>query len=545
MSTAQGPATSELEQAGATPEFGEHTPLAEKLLAVAIRAQNFTGSTGVAIALTEGQEMVCRASWGTSAPDVGAQLSVERGFTGLCVRTGHPLRCDDALSDPRVDPEACRALGISAIAVAPVRRGVKVVGVIAAFSDTPNAFTDKHLLILTTLSEVIVELLGESQPLPPADQTAEWPALVTMADEVAEPLSPLDAPLAEPGSLAAAPQEPTPMPWSAAAKTAPVVSPLPVTPPPKAQATPQDSGAELFEVRRQKDGPPPKPLESSAPQPSKAVAPSSTRLVPLGQPARGTEPLPGLIFSGYETAERGRRRWLLLAVVGAILALIAVAAWRWHTARRSGMSKAIPTASTQTQAAPAPPSMLAPASAESQLVEAKHSALISPAKAPLPSKSAAALETADVTVRSGPQPVVEAEEPTRRPTAKGTQLPETQAPQLALASSDLPTVLAKPAIGVVGAPVSRMVPAQLVTRVPPAYPEAARHLQLTGKVVLKATITKTGSVGNVEWVSGNEIFRNNALSAVKQWRYKPAMLNGQPTESDLQIILQFNRPSSQ
>lgn len=182
MGPAHGPATSELEQARTAPEFGAHTPLTEKLLAVAIRAQNFTGSSGVAIALNEGQDMVCRASWGTSAPDVGAKLSTEHSFTGLCVRTGEPLRCDDAQSDPRVDPEACRALGISAIAVAPVRRGLKVVGVIAAFSDTPNAFTDKHLLILTTLSEVIVELLDGSQPAPSASQAVTPPAPATVVD---------------------------------------------------------------------------------------------------------------------------------------------------------------------------------------------------------------------------------------------------------------------------------------------------------------------------------------------------------------------------
>ncbi len=173
MGSAQGSVTAELEQARSAPEFGAHTPLAEKLLAVAIRAQNFTGSSGVAIALAEGQEMVCRANWGTSAPEVGAKLSNENSFTGLCVRRGEPLRCDDAQTDPRVDHEACRALGLSAIAVAPIRRGLKVIGVIAAFSDTPHAFTDKHLLILTTLSEVIVELLDDPQPVRPLPQTVD------------------------------------------------------------------------------------------------------------------------------------------------------------------------------------------------------------------------------------------------------------------------------------------------------------------------------------------------------------------------------------
>ena len=88
MGSAQGQVPSGVEQARTALEFGAHTPLSEKLLAVAIRAQNFTGSTGVAIALAEGDQMVCRANWGTSAPEVGATLSLENSFTGLCVRTG-------------------------------------------------------------------------------------------------------------------------------------------------------------------------------------------------------------------------------------------------------------------------------------------------------------------------------------------------------------------------------------------------------------------------------------------------------------------------
>ena len=70
-------------------------------------------------------------------------------------------------------------------------------------------------------------------------------------------------------------------------------------------------------------------------------------------------------------------------------------------------------------------------------------------------------------------------------------------------------------------------------------------MNISGKVVLKATITKTGSVGNLEWVSGNEMFRPGALAAVKQWRYKPATLNGQSVESELQIVLQFKPQTGQ
>lgn len=565
MGTAQGPVTSELEQAGTAPEFGAHTPLAEKLLAVAIRAQNFTGSSGVAIALTEGQEMVCRASWGTSAPDVGAKLSIEHSFTGLCVRTGEPLRCDDAQSDPRVDPEACRALGISAIAVAPVRRGLKVVGVIAAFSDTPNAFTDKHLLILVTLSEVIVELVDESQAAPPPAQAADWPAIATV---VPEPASPLDQAVPAPASGASAvvfKEEPrVAATSSAAARTDPAVPQPPlrsVAAPSRAPARPtaHDSAADLFEVpRKEQIEVRPASLDRGpALQAAKTGTPSSVRLVPLKPPAAAPDFGPELTFSGYETEPSGHRRWLLAAAILAIFAVIVLAGWRLYVARSAGTAKPAPAVATQPQAAPAPQAVPAPQPAQAQemkpsesaMAAGKHSPSNSAAIAPSPSKAAATSETPDdVTIRRAPQPVVEADEPVRRPTASGKSraLPasETQAPQLALPSPDLPAVLAQPSPTVVTAPVSRMVAAQLVTRVPPAYPEAARRLQMAGKVVLKATITKAGSVGNVEWVSGNELFRNSALAAVKQWRYKPASLNGQPVDSDLQIVLQFSRPTS-
>jgi putative methionine-R-sulfoxide reductase with GAF domain len=221
MGSAQGQVPSEVEQARTAPEFGPHTPLSERLLAVAIRAQNFTGSTGVAIALAEGDQMVCRANWGTSAPEVGATLSRENSFTGLCVRTGEPLRCDDAKSDPRVDPEACQALEISAIAAAPVHRGLKVIGVIAAFSDTSNAFTDKHLLILTMLADVVVELLDDPHPVQPLPRAVEAPApdLARAAGIVQASVAPLvdkasltiTTMLQEPAALTPTPT-PTPVP---------------------------------------------------------------------------------------------------------------------------------------------------------------------------------------------------------------------------------------------------------------------------------------------------------------------------------------------
>ena len=76
------------------------------------RAQYITGASGAAIALREGSEMVCRASAGPSAPELGSELQMNSGLTGESVRTRQILRCDDAEKDFRVNRESCQALGI-------------------------------------------------------------------------------------------------------------------------------------------------------------------------------------------------------------------------------------------------------------------------------------------------------------------------------------------------------------------------------------------------------------------------------------------------
>jgi TonB family protein len=598
MGPAQGQVSSELEQARAAPEFGAHTPLSEKLLAVAIRAQNFTGSTGVAIALTEGDEIVCRANWGTSAPEVGAKLSLENSFTGLCMRTGEPLRCNDAQSDPRVDPEACQALGISAIAAAPVRRGLKVVGVIAAFSDTPNAFTDKHLLILTTLADVVVELLDDPHPVQPMPQAAETEvpemagaasvvqasvakgdqasASTTVAEESTAPPAPED-PVVAFMSLPAVTASDPPVgatPFAAATsmgapKAPSVAASEPADSSQAGPAAPQRSSMDRFQAPTSKEEVLPAAMDPGPVQrQGKAgdTAPPRLTLVKPSQasPAAVPDFIADLKLSEVEADADTLPRWLLPAAILAIFAILAFAAWRVHAARSA--SKAPPVAT-----APAPPVAAAQATQPGQeeqqnapsAGETQHSPFSTPqiaetvpapakavpaaAKATPPAAKAAppADEPGDVTVRKGPQPVVEIPGPVRHPPApsasRKAQVAEAQAPQLALAAPDLPPALAQPTGTDVVGPASRFVPARLIHRIEPVYPQAARRLQLSGRVVVKATVTKKGTVADVQWESGSEIFRDSVVAAVKQWRYQPASLDSQPVESDLEIVLHFNR----
>jgi len=122
---------------------------------LAERAQYITGASGAAIALREGEELICRARAGPSAPEVGAQLQVSSGLTGESVRTREILRCNDARTDPRVNRENCQALGIASVMVMPLLREQKVTGVFELLSDRTHAFEERDVVALQRLGEMI------------------------------------------------------------------------------------------------------------------------------------------------------------------------------------------------------------------------------------------------------------------------------------------------------------------------------------------------------------------------------------------------------
>jgi periplasmic protein TonB len=82
--------------------------------------------------------------------------------------------------------------------------------------------------------------------------------------------------------------------------------------------------------------------------------------------------------------------------------------------------------------------------------------------------------------------------------------------------------------------------AALVRKVDPIYPPIAKTAHISGTVVLHAIIGKDGSVKDLEYVSGPPLLMKSALDAIKQWRYKPTMLNGEPVEVDTTISVVFS-----
>jgi len=122
---------------------------------LAERAQYITGASGAAIALRDGETMICCASAGPSAPELGAHLQIDTGLSAESVRTKQTLRCDDAANDPRVNRESCVTFGIASVVVMPLVRGEEVYGVFELLSGKPRAFEERDLVALQRLAEMI------------------------------------------------------------------------------------------------------------------------------------------------------------------------------------------------------------------------------------------------------------------------------------------------------------------------------------------------------------------------------------------------------
>ena len=82
----------------------------------------------------------------------------------------------------------------------------------------------------------------------------------------------------------------------------------------------------------------------------------------------------------------------------------------------------------------------------------------------------------------------------------------------------------------------------IVKRVQPVYPEQARQMRVEGKVELQANISKSGSITGVKQLSGDPLLGRAATDAVRQWKYKPYFLNGEPIEIQTQITVIFKLP---
>ena len=133
--------------------------------AITERAQHLTGATGAAIALRAGDEIVCRARTGRTAPDLGVRLQTDAGISAEAVRSGEIMLCHDAERNPRVDLASCRRLGVRSILVSPLRHYRRTLGVFEVLSSSPGAFDERDVATMQLLSGMMVAAISRISSL--------------------------------------------------------------------------------------------------------------------------------------------------------------------------------------------------------------------------------------------------------------------------------------------------------------------------------------------------------------------------------------------
>lgn len=534
------------------------------------RVQTFTGATGAAIALREGEDMICRASRGNNAPDVGMMLNLDGTFTGLAVTGMKAVRCDDTENDSRVDPEVSRALRIKSMAVVPVLSGMRVSGVIATFSSSGNAFSDTHMAVLKTMADglgatILRWMEGQGIAASAAAPAKPQPMIVPPQPKVEAPrptLVPPPAPKIEPPQPPPPPRveapKPIPVPPPAPKLEPPAPKLEPPAPKPMVAATAAAAAAapapEVEKAPEKKE--PPKKIEPKQQGKWKPVVAPKQEEAPVeeAKPVAKAEPKPepkpvisAPAFS-YEAEPEGKKSPLLIGGIAAAVLVVAAGGYFMFGRGGSKPTTSTPTVATQpasngsTTAEPAASTTTAAATPATTTASAKPDA--SKPTATADKTKPQLTQVADTTTVSKPAPAPLVVAPT--PVAP-KQTADVAPPTIALGGGAGPNLVpistSAPKLSAPAPANAVIVPSRLVSRVNPSYPSAARQYRIEGAVTLSATIGPDGHVHDAKVLSGPPMLRDAAVSAVRQWKYAPSTVNGRAVESSVQIVLDFKMPS--
>jgi diguanylate cyclase (GGDEF)-like protein len=151
----------ETQNAIATSEFD----LDAVLGTVVDEARGLTGADAGVVEIPDGDELEYRAASGTAEAFVGLRLPRASAISGLALRTGETLVCDDAETDGRVDRDACRRVGARSLVVVPLQHDAHAAGVLKVYSENRDAFAPEHVRVLTLLADMIGSALARAELL--------------------------------------------------------------------------------------------------------------------------------------------------------------------------------------------------------------------------------------------------------------------------------------------------------------------------------------------------------------------------------------------
>ncbi len=422
----------------------------------------------------------------------------------------------------------------------------------------------------------------QNRPQPPAAQPVVKQAAAVAVPQVApRPVEPKPAPL-PPAPAARAivtpiiPEkriEPAGEPWPTrikeeykAPEIAQVIEEITVSAPPEAsEAEKPLSEFAAWDAANLRPSAAPAPVKRPEARPRPALVPERRKTEPMSRPMPSPEaaPAPSVerppvavdLFRSHqvqkesepdEAAEkRGANwiKWILIAAGPLVLALVLLVVFTrpspQHPAATPVKETPVPVESvpqpTEVPVATAPAKPVAGtlvAKATPALSPTENSA--DPSAAPVSPDAMAAQLVAPTRIAGQIKKTAPADEPP--PAAPGPVALEDSnvVPGTVFGNANRPKVA--PHVVAISAGVAD---GMLIHKTPPLYPKFAQEAHITGKVVLKATITKQGTIEGVQVLSGPKILAPSAVDAVKTWKYKPYSLDGQPVSVETSITVVF------
>lgn len=255
------------------------------------------------------------------------------------------------------------------------------------------------------------------------------------------------------------------------------------------------------------------------------------------------------MFSVYRTPARASRKNVLVLVGAAAAVVVLGLAITLYPSHKSSVPATTTGAAAQEApaAAPVPSSLVAvplPKSAGEQSQAAAPSRpAASPGSVVKHEQAKPAAEPKAVTEPAPQQPAPVLHVVSGRPAAKASE-EAVEPPALSLMAASSASMPALPggshAAPSLAARKSTLVAATLVQGRAPQYPQAAKRLGLSGTVKLQLSISAEGKVTDVRVLSGDPLFRQPSIAAVRDWVYRPAHLDGRPVASTGEVSLQFN-----
>jgi TonB family protein len=426
-----------------------------------------TGASGAAIVLLRDGEMVCRASSGVNAPQVGARLGSESGLTAECIKTREVQRCDDAQADPRADAAASRSLGVRSVMIFPLLRKGELAGLLEVFSPRTGAFGDRDEPTLEALAQRILKNLERaSEPLTLPSSPAK---IAAVESRPAEPVLPRATEVEKP--------------WAGSAMGLNSLS--------REENIPLEIGG-----RSARAGFDFFSLALGAVVVVCALLLGTLVGVRLGW-RRGAAVRGQVMKSGSGAGFRAQDPAQKVAQSGA-----------GQAGGQLGTNAGLASATTEAGNA-------GPADTASRVNEKKALGAASKAAAPPPG-SLLVYENGKEVFRLPPS-----EEAGEGEVQRASAVEPAGNAELAAEAAE----------------------GSVLQRVEPEYPKEARQQRIQGAVVLDVRIGRDGAIQDVKLVSGQAVLANAAIAAVKQWRFKPRVVNGKPVQMRTKVTLNFRVPS--